>query len=209
MPLHTPPTRVLVVRHGRTVWNAEGRWQGHADIPLDDEGQQQAAAAAEVLGGFDAIWASDLQRASLTAQIIAELHGTGPVQVDARLRETHVGPWEGLRRDEVETGWPGFLAERRRPDGFEDYGAAALRVLAAIVDIATAHRGGEVLVVSHGGVIRAVRRHLAAADPMVPNLGGSWFHVHHDGRVEAGDLVELLDPPAASTRQDGRPGEAS
>jgi broad specificity phosphatase PhoE len=201
------PTRVLVVRHGRTVWNAEGRWQGHADIPLDDEGQRQAAAAAEVLGSFDAIWASDLQRASLTAQIIAELHGTGPVQVDARLRETHVGPWEGLRRDEVEAGWPGFLAERRRPDGFEDYGAAARRVLASLVDIAAAHRGAEVLVVSHGGVIRAVRRELDAPDPMVPNLGGSWFDVHHDGRVHAGELVRLLDPPTTTPRQDGPVGE--
>ena len=207
MPARAPLTRVLVVRHGRSVWNAEGRWQGHADIALDDEGQLQAAAAAEVLGSFDAIWASDLQRARLTAQIIAELHGTGPVLVDARLRETDVGPWEGLRHAEVEAGWPGFLAERRRPEGFEDYGAAAERALAALVDIAAAHRGGEVLVVSHGGVIRAVRRHLEADDPMVPNLGGSWFHVHHDDRVEAGELVRLLDAPAAARADGGLSGE--
>lgn len=207
MPVRTPPTRVLVVRHGRSVWNAEGRWQGHADIPLDDEGQRQAAAAAEVLGGFDAIWASDLQRARLTAQIIAELHGTGPVLVDARLRETDVGPWEGLRHDEVEAGWPGFLAERRRPEGFEEYGDAARRALAALVDIAAAHRSSEVLVVSHGGIIRALRRELEAADPMVPNLGGSWFHIHHDDRVEAGELVHLLDPPSAATGRGGLSGE--
>lgn len=207
MPVRTPPTRVLVVRHGRSVWNAEGRWQGHADIPLDDEGQRQAAAAAEVLGGFDAIWASDLQRARLTAQIIAELHGTGPVLVDARLRETDVGPWEGLRHDEVEAGWPGFLAERRRPEGFEEYGDAARRALAALVDIAAAHRSSEVLVVSHGGIIRALRRELEAADPMVPNLGGSWFHIHHDDRVEAGELVRLLDPPSAATGRGGLSGE--
>lgn len=186
-------TRFLVVRHGRSVWNAEGRWQGHADIPLDDEGERQAAAAAEVLGAFDAVWASDLQRASLTAQIIAELHGVGPVQVDPRLRETDVGPWEGLRHDEVEAGWPGYLAARRRPDGFEDYSAAASRALAALVDIAALHPGGDVLVVSHGGTIRAVRRHLDAPDPMLSNLSGSWFSVDMHGRIEAGELVSLLD----------------
>lgn len=196
MAIHTRVTRLLVVRHGRSVWNAEGRWQGHADIPLDEEGLRQAAAAAEVLGSFDAVWASDLQRASLTAQIIAELHGIGPVQLDARLRETDVGPWEGLRHDEVEAGWPGFLAARRRPEGFEDYAAAAERALAALADIAEAHAGGDVLVVSHGGTIRAVRRHLDAADPMLSNLAGSWFSVDDRRRVTAGDLVRLLDPPA-------------
>jgi broad specificity phosphatase PhoE len=180
------------------VWNAEGRWQGHADIALDEEGLRQAEAAADVLGAFDAVWASDLQRATLTAQIIAELHGIGPVQVDARLRETDVGPWEGLRHDEVEAGWPGYLAARRRPDGFEDYAAAASRALAALVDIAGRHPGGDVLVVSHGGTIRAVRRHLEAADPMLSNLSGSWFTVDSRGQVAAGDLVHLLDPPATS-----------
>jgi len=202
-----PPgtTRLLVVRHGRSVWNTQGRWQGHADIPLDDEGMQQAVVAAEVLGAFDAVWASDLQRATLTAQIIAELHGIGPVLIDPRLRETDVGPWEGLRAHEVEAGWPGFLAAKQRPEGFEPYPDAAARVLAALVDIAAQHRGGEVLVVSHGGVIRAVRRALDSADPHMPNLSGSWFSVDVSGRVSAGEVVELVtslagdDPPRPGT----------
>ena len=187
----TPRTRLLVVRHGRSEWNAQHRWQGLADIPLDDEGQRQAAQAAEVLGTFDGVWASDLQRATLTAQIIAELVGMGPVQIDPRLRETDVGPWEGLDRDAVEAGWPGYLAAKMRPEGFEDYAAAAERVMAAFRDIAAAHRGGEVLIVSHGGVIRAVLREVADIDPHIVNLAGCWFEVDAAGCIVAGDVVSL------------------
>lgn len=167
-----------------------GRWQGQADPPLSGEGRLQAAGAALQLGMFDAIWASDLQRASLTADIIAEIIGIGPVLLDQRLRETHVGPWQGLTRSEVEAGWPGFIDSHRRPDGFEPYDDAAERILAAFVDIAAAAPGGEVLVISHGGVIRAARRLLGADDARMPNLGASWFSVHRDS-VRAGEFVNL------------------
>lgn len=185
-------TRLLVLRHGQSEWNAVHRWQGHADIALDEVGVAQAARAAEVLGAFDAIWASDLQRARATAEIIAEAIGVGPVQVDARLRETHVGPWEGLTQREVEAGWPGYLAERRRPEGFEPYDDAAARMAASLADIAAAHRGGEVLVISHGGTIRALRRLLGAPDERLANLAGCWFTGRVDGTIVAGDLVAPL-----------------
>lgn len=180
-----------MLRHGQSEWNAVGRWQGQADPPLSDEGQLQAADAGLRLGMFDAVWASDLQRASLTAGIIAEIIGIGPVLLDQRLRETHVGPWEGLTHDEVNTGWPGFLDTHQRPDGFEPYDDAAERIAAAFVDIAAANPGGEILVISHGGVIRAVRRLLGAADARMPNLGGSWFTVCGT-EIEAGDVVDLI-----------------
>ena len=189
-------------RHGQSEWNATGRWQGQADPPLSDEGRLQAAEAALQLGTFDAIWASDLERASLTAAIIAEIIGIGPVQLDQRLRETHVGPWQGLTHDEVNAGWPGFLDNHHRPDGFEAYDDAAARMIDAFVDIAAAAPDGEVLVISHGGVIRAVRRLLGAAEAKMPNLGGSWFSVHFAGddgpiadpsaMVSAGDVVDLI-----------------
>jgi len=186
-----PPTRLLVVRHGQSEWNATGRWQGHADIALDRTGELQAAEAAEVLGIFDAVWASDLARAHRTAQIIAMMTGVGPVRTDPRLRETDVGPWEGLTRHEVEREWPGFLAERRRPEGFEAYEDAAARLIEALLEIAADHPGGEVLVVSHGGVIRAARRALGADAPHLPNLSGSWFETRA-GRLVAGESVRLL-----------------
>jgi len=189
-PSNSAATRLLVARHGQSEWNAIGRWQGRADVPLSDEGMRQAADAGLRLGTFDSVWSSDLQRASLTANIIAEIIGIGPVLLDVRLRETDVGPWQGLTHDEVEAGWPGFLAEHRRPDGFEDYDVAAARMVAAFVDIAAAFPGGEVLVVSHGGAIRSVRRLLGAPDARMPNLGATWFHVHR-GNVTAGDLVNL------------------
>jgi probable phosphoglycerate mutase len=132
----TDPTRLLVIRHGQSEWNAVGRWQGRADVALDQAGRLQAAEAALVLGTFDGVWASDLQRAQLTAMIIAEILGIGPVLTDARLSETDVGPWEGLTQREVEEGWPGFLAERRRPEGFEPYDEAAERMLVRATDLA-------------------------------------------------------------------------
>ncbi len=144
-----------------------------------------------MLGQFDAIWSSDLARAHRTAQIIAELLGVGPVRTDERLREIDVGPWEGLTRDEVERGWPGFLSERRRPDGFEPYEACASRAIAALLDIAIEHPGGEVLVVSHSGVIRATQRAIGWQMPRLANLSGSWF-LARDGQLSPGEAVHLL-----------------
>ena len=184
-------TRLLVVRHGESEWNASGRWQGHADVALTRRGELQAAEASEVLGQFDAIWSSDLARAHRTAQIIAELLGVGPVHTDERLRETDVGPWEGLTRDEVEAGWPGHLDVRRRPEGFEPYEESAARLLAALVDIARQYPGGEVLIVSHGGVIRAAQQAIGAKVPTLPNLSGSWF-LARDGVLSPGEAVHLL-----------------
>jgi probable phosphoglycerate mutase len=191
-------TRLLVVRHGQSEWNAQRRWQGQADPPLSEHGLNQAAQAGLQLGTFDAVWSSDLQRALYTAAIIAEINGIGPVQIDIRLRETDVGPWEGLTHDEVEQGWPGFLASHQRPEGFEDYDSAAQRMISAFVDIATASPGGEVLVVSHGGVISAVRRLIGAGDERIPNLAGSWFFL--DGTaLSAGELVTLIETEPAGS----------
>ncbi len=190
------PVRILVVRHGQSEWNADGRWQGHADIGLTDAGMRQAAAAAERLGTFDAIWASDLQRAATTAAVIAELIGMGPVHLDERLRETAAGPWQGLTHAQIEQGWPGYLAGHRRPEGFEDYGHAADRAFAAMRDIAASARpGAEVLVVSHGGIIRSVRRIEQSVDERIGNLDGTWLDVDGDGGVTVGELVSLLDAP--------------
>jgi len=187
-------TRLLTVRHGESEWNAVGRWQGQADPPLTDAGMLQAATAAERLGSFDGVWASRLQRAALTAEIIAEQLGIGPVQLHPGLMENAFGPWEGLTVAEIEAGWPGYLADNRRPDGAEQPDVVVARGLAALREIAAEHAGGEVLVVTHAGLIRTLRRACDGSDMRFNNLGGCWFHVHADGRVVAGDPVELVHP---------------
>src|SRR5215813_8680553 len=96
-----PPTRLVVIRHGQSTWNAIGRWQGHADAPLTDLGRTQAARAVASLPPVEVIWASDLERARATAAVIGEALGLD-VQVDVRLRERNAGEWTGLTRAEIE-----------------------------------------------------------------------------------------------------------
>lgn len=187
-------TRILVLRHGESEWNALGRWQGQADPPLTEKGLLQAMEAARQLGSFDAVWCSPLQRAAHTAAIISEHIGVGPVQTDADLMEAAFGPWQGLTVDEIEHGWPGYLAEHRRPEGAELPQHVAERGLAALRRIAATTPGGEVLVVCHAGILRSMRMAIEAADIRFGNLGGCWMSVHHDGRVVAGDMVQLVDP---------------
>ncbi len=194
LPTVDTVTRVLTLRHGESEWNAVGRWQGQADPPLTDAGMLQAVAASELLGTFDAVWASTLQRAAYTAAIIAEALGIGPVQVDPGLMENAFGPWQGLTVQEIEAGWPNYLAEHRRPEGAELAEEVTERALAALRRIAAEHPGGEVLVVTHAGLLRTVRRSIGADDVRFTNLGGCWFDVHADGRVTAGDVVHLIDP---------------
>jgi probable phosphoglycerate mutase len=193
-PAPNGPTRLLTLRHGESEWNAIGRWQGQEDPPLTDAGMLQAVAAAEHLGTFDAVWASTLQRAAYTAAIIAEALGIGPVQTDPELMENAFGPWEGLTVHEIEEGWPGYLADHRRPEGAEQPEEITARGLGALRRIAREHPGGEVLVVTHGGLMRTLRRALGGDELRFTNLAGCWFDVHPDGRVVAGDAVHLIDP---------------
>jgi probable phosphoglycerate mutase len=186
--------RLLLLRHGESEWNATGRWQGQADPPLSEAGVRHAMAAADRLGAIDAIWSSTLQRAALTAAIIAESLGVGPVVHDHRLQETHVGPWQGLTLSEVEAGWPGYLADHRRPEGAEPLEAVVDRATACLRDIAGAHPDGEVLVLTHAGVIRTLRRAILGADRRYPNLGGCWLRVERDGSFRFGDDVVLVGP---------------
>ena len=189
-----PVTRLLTIRHGESEWNALGRWQGQADPPLTDSGMLQAVAAGQVLGTFDAIWSSTLQRAANTAAIIAEGIGIGPVQLDPGLMENAFGPWQGLTVAEIEEGWPGYMADNRRPEGAEQPEQVTERGLAALRRIAALYPGGEVLIVTHAGLIRTLRRAVDGSDVRFHNLGGCWFHVHPDGRVVAGDPVQVVDP---------------
>jgi probable phosphoglycerate mutase len=190
------PRVLLVVRHGQSTWNADGRWQGQADPPLSPLGEEQAAAAARTLGACDAVYASDLERAHRTAGIVAAAvlaGGEGAVVTDPRLRERHAGEWTGLTRGEIEARDPGALADGRRPRGFEPDAVLAERGLAALRDCARAlPAGGTALVVTHGGLIRSVVRVLGDEGEAVPNLGGRRLEADGAGLVLGGPVL-LLD----------------
>jgi broad specificity phosphatase PhoE len=162
-------TTLILVRHGETNWNRDGRWQGHADEPLNERGREQARALADELAAqpVDAVYASDLSRARETAEIIAARLDRRPVEVDSRLREVHVGGWSGLTMAEIDDRYPSEVARWRGGDtahafdGGESYAAMGERVVEALVDIAARHPDGHVVVVLHGGPIRGVLAHTA------------------------------------------------
>lgn len=156
-------TTLLLVRHGETDWNADGRLQGQTDRPLSDFGRRQARQLADDLAGeeLDAIYASDLSRARETAEIVAARLGL-PVVLDSDLREKDWGTWEGLtavERDRVE-----FVGESTEQH--------LERTLKALRRIADRHPYDRVLVVTHGGSMRRIQTAtLGWALPVVENCG--------------------------------------
>ncbi len=158
-------TRIVLVRHGESEWNTVGRFQGHADPPLTASGRSQARELAETLAdiGIAAVYTSDLRRAAETADVLG-VHLGLEVRVDPDLREIDVGAWSGLTRDEVRErypdGWTRWLAGGIGHDG-ETSEQLTERVVASVERIGAAHPEATVVVVSHGGSIRALRRHVA------------------------------------------------
>jgi broad specificity phosphatase PhoE len=196
---------VLCVRHGLSTWNLQRRWQGQADPPLSDEGRAGAVTLADALvetfGDRRAsVSSSDLQRAADTAAILAVRLGAGPVVIDGRLREADIGPWQGLTAAEIEARWPGYLAAGQRPPGFEPEAGLVERVVAALGDVAAAADGRLPIVVSHAGVLRALRRHCGALDDHLPNLAGMWFSVS-PGAVGFGGLFQTGHGPGPADPQ--------
>lgn len=183
--------RLLLIRHGQSTWNAERRWQGHADPPLSELGRSQAKAAAASVGGIDAVVCSDLRRARETGEIIAAELGIGPVVLVEALRERAAGEWTGLTREEIEQGWPGAIEEGRHPHGYEGNEVLIARVVPMLQAVAERFRSA--LLVTHGGVIGAVERHLGAEHHRTPNLGGRVVRVTGSNLV-LGEPLLLVDP---------------
>jgi broad specificity phosphatase PhoE len=195
-------TRVLLVRHGQSEWNAQGRWQGQADPALSELGRTQARHAARSVGAVDAIISSDLQRATETAAILSAELGIGPVLTDPDLRERHAGEWQGLTRAEIHQGWPGYLDapdgaagwEPRRPPGWEPDGSVLARATTALIRIHETIAGGDALVVTHAGLIYAVEGSLGHPFERIGNLAGRWVEVGPRGPGALGERVVLVDP---------------
>ena len=189
----TGETRALLTRHGQSEWNALGRWQGQADPPLTDLGRRQAHEAARSLGTVDGIWASDLRRSAETAVIIGDDMGVGPVVLDADLRERDAGEWTGLTRAEIERRYPGFLPDGRRPAGWESDDLLVERAQRALRRIADAVPEGDVLVITHAGVVFAIERHLGLDRTRLANVEGRWVTVAPEG-LRLGDRMVLAEP---------------
>jgi alpha-ribazole phosphatase len=152
--------KLFLVRHGETAWNKFYRYQGHTDVPLSEEGFRQAQLVAGRLKAkpLTAVYASDLSRARQTAEIIAAGHGL-TVITDPALREVDYGLWEGLTLAEINAKYPGlrdkWLAdpENMAVPGGESLGAVRDRAVAFIEKIRPQHPDGNVVAVTHGGLI--------------------------------------------------------
>ena len=170
-------TELILARHGETDWNAERRVQGHTDRPLSTIGRGQARELADMLQGepLDAVYSSDLARAYETAREVAGRRGL-VVCALPELRERDFGTWEGLTDDEIQERFP--QAHTGPWGDAETHEELARRVLAALRQIAEQHPRGRVLVVTHGGPLRAVLRHCnVALDGPIANCHVARFGV--------------------------------
>ena len=169
------PLRLIVVRHGQTHWNAEGRIQGQIDTELSPLGQAQAKALVMRLAGErrqrreDALYVSDLLRARDTAapliEGMSESPQRTPVVYEPRLREIAFGRWEGLTFRDVAQQEPDALQAFRmdvsaKPHGGESLGDVAARGRSLLADVRRRHAGGTVLWVAHGGMLRLLTCHI-------------------------------------------------
>lgn len=200
-------TRLCILRHGETAWNAEHRVQGQLDVPLNAVGQAQALAAAKVLSleKFDAIYSSDLCRARQTAAPIARLH-SAKIVLERDLRERHYGIFERLTYAEVKLRYPEDYArfEARDPEyafrtgeSLKDFSARSVAVISRIVH---RHEGQSILVFTHGGVLDKLYRFVTGL-PLsaqrgfgIPNAGLNRIEVTPAGwRIHAWADIAHLD----------------
>ena len=165
-------TRIFLIRHGATTLSAEDRFAGATDVPLSDEGRQQAGRLAERLGDVPvaAVYASPLGRTLETARILAAPHRLEVQQRDG-LREISHGHWEQLTRHEVEEKFPAEATAWEEdpftfaPEGGESGLAVTARALPALIEIVRRHEGSPVIVVSHKATIRLLLSSLLGFDP--------------------------------------------
>jgi glucosyl-3-phosphoglycerate phosphatase len=153
--------RIALVRHGQSTWNAEARLQGQADPPLSELGRREAAALAPALRAFapERVIASDLRRATETAAAL----GHPGAALDPAWREIHVGEWAGRPLAELPPGEePAWRGGDLVPPGGETWDELAARVSDALDGLLAA--GGDWLVITHGGVIRAAVSYITGAD---------------------------------------------
>jgi uncharacterized phosphatase len=178
-------TRISLVRHGQTDWNLAKRIQGSSDIPLNDTGRAQAEATGVAMAGgsYDAIYASPLGRATETAEIIASHTGLDAPLPLPEVAERNYGEAEGMTGAEILARWP----EGTPVPGRETRDAVVARALPALIELGEKHPDESIVVVSHGGVISSLVRHvtdhaLPGPGEVIPN-GSVHEFVYDDGRL--------------------------
>lgn len=209
-------TRVVMIRHGETLWNRERRIQGQTDTPLSDLGRAQAKAVGERLStlSFSAIYASDLARAwdtagailaAAAARAVIEGRAAPALHADPRLREMHFGQWEGRTSAQIAAADPEAHARSRERDpefripGGESFRDLYARAVAAVGEHARTHAGETICIVAHGGILDMLYRHthgIALQAPRVFSLYNAAYNcLTHDAagfRLEAwGDTAHL------------------
>lgn len=192
--------RLLLIRHGQSVWNAQGRWQGQADPPLSTLGRQQAQGAVAALRHFEfsAVATSALERARVTGETIAEGLELPVPAIEPLLNERSAGEWSGLTKAEIEVAYPGFLASGQRPSGYEPDEDLLPRVTSGLHAVADRFDADEIAVVAHGGVIYVLEESMGLGFAHISNLGARWVHVDN-GTLSLGDRVTLLDTDQITT----------
>ena len=189
-------TKLLLVRHGQSEWNAMGRWQGKANPPLTDLGKEQALIAAKKLPNFSILASSDLVRARETAEIFAKAHDkdSNDILIEPQVQERDAGEFSGLTRDEIDKKFPGYLAQNRWPSGWEPDDVLIKRLREGLGRIITSSTESDsIVVVTHGGCIYALESLLGEEYRRISNLGGRWFELIDD-EFYLGERVQLLDP---------------
>jgi broad specificity phosphatase PhoE len=185
-------TTLVLIRHGQTDWNVEGRWQGQADPPLNERGCEQAQHVAEYQRkfGFAALYSSDLRRAMETAQIIGAEMGLKVIP-EPRLREINLGKWQGMLSTDIQAQYPDEFRRwheqplTAHPPGGEDISVLAVRVLEAINAIIARHPKRRVGIVTHELPIaivlcRSAGLGLEHLRGMIPE-NGTWSEVVLEG----------------------------
>ena len=189
-------TKLLLVRHGQSEWNARGRWQGKANPPLTDLGKEQALIAAKKLPDFSILASSDLVRARETAEIFAKAHDkdSNDILIEPQVQERDAGEFSGLTRDEIDKKFPGYLAQNRWPSGWEPDDVLIKRLREGLGRIiASSTESDSIVVVTHGGCIYALESLLGEEYRRISNLGGRWFELIDD-EFYLGERIQLLDP---------------
>jgi len=187
-------TKLLLLRHSQSEWNALGKWQGQADPPLTKLGEGQAARAAEKLPDFSVLACSNLERARRTAEIFADSIGweRNKIITESRVKERNAGAFSGLTKTEIEKRFPGFLGNDIWPEDWESDESLIDRLLEGLKSIVSFTCDDRpVVVVTHGGCIYALEALCGKSYERISNLAGRWFSLDGD-QIMLGDRMHLL-----------------